>query len=211
MSYVLYGDPGSGSATVELALAHLGETVEVTDVPLDHDAQRQSNYAAINPQRKLPALVTPDGDILTESAAILISLDDRHPEGCLLPADLRRRAHALRWLLFLATEIYPVVEMIDYPARFQPELEGTPTLRRDELRSHFRTIWKQRWLQVEQAAGQPWFLADEFSALDIYVSVLSRWGQVSDWREKQLLQIEKISRAVATRPALADVWQRHFP
>lgn len=211
MSYVLYGDPGSGSATVELALAELGEAVDLVDISLDRDAQRGDDYAAINAQRKLPALVTPDGETLTESLAILLTLAERHPESVLLPHAPRERAQALRWLQFMASELYPVIEIIDYPERFQPELDATPEARRDEIRRGVREIWKRRWLLVEQAAGgAPWFLPDGFCLVDIYAAVMSRWAQVAEWREQNLPHVEGIAAAVAKRPGLESVWQRHF-
>ncbi|MGH8222901.1 MAG: glutathione S-transferase family protein, partial [Woeseiaceae bacterium] len=108
MTYVLYSDPGSGGATVELALAEIGADIELRGVPLERDAQRSADYAAVNPQRKLPTLVTPSGEVLTESAAILITLAERHPEARLLPpVPSPERAQALRWLLFIAAELYP--------------------------------------------------------------------------------------------------------
>lgn len=212
MGYVLYGDRRSGSATVELALAEIGAEVALEDVPLDTEAQRGAAYERVNPQRKLPTLVTPAGETLTESAAILITLAERYPQAGLLPdAGTPARARALRWLLFIATEIYPVVEMIDYPERFQPEEDTTDEARRAALRQHLRGIWKRRWLVAEAAVGgDPWFLAEGFSLVDIYAAVVSRWAQVEDWRKTALPRIEGIAAAVAARPSVADVWRRHF-
>ena len=62
--------------------------------------------SSIAPQRKVPALLTPQGETLTESAAILLTLDDRHPEAALLPPPgTADRAQALRWLLFISSEV----------------------------------------------------------------------------------------------------------
>lgn len=212
MTYVLYGDRGSGSATVELTLAEIGEEVELREVSLDDEAQRGETYATLNPERKLPTLLTPQGETLTESASILITLAERHPDALLLPPPKSaERAQALRWLIFIAAEIYPLIEIQDYPERFQPEGEATSGTRRDELRHHIREIWKKRWLIVEkQAGGDPWFLADRFSLVDIYIAVVSRWAHVSDWREEHLPRVEGIAGAIAARPALAPVWRRHF-
>ena len=45
--------------------------------------------------------------------------EERTPEAALLPTKgTPARAQALRWLLFPATEIYPIVEINDYPERF---------------------------------------------------------------------------------------------
>jgi len=212
MTYILYGDKGSGSATTELALAIIGADVDLVDVPLDRSAQHDDAYRKVNPQQKLPTLVTPDGEVLTESAAILITLAERFPAaGLLPPAGSAERALALRWLLFIATEIYPVVEMIDYPERFQPEGEEIDAERKKALRHHLRSIWKRRWLLVEGAvSGDPWFLAGGPSAVDVYAAVVSRWAQTSHWRSANIPRIEAIAGALAARPECAPVWRRHF-
>lgn len=211
-SYELYGDAGSGSATTELALAYIGVPVRLHERLLARNAQRAADYASVNPQRKLPTLVTPEGEILTESAAILLTLADRHPEAELLPADPVVRARALRWLLFMACELYPVIEIIDYPERFQPEADATPADRRERLREHARGIWRRRFSLVEDAAaGTPWFLDGGFSLLDPYAAVLSRWAQVDDWRADNLPRIDGIARSIAEHERLASTWRRHFP
>lgn len=212
MTYKLYGDKGSGSATIELALAEVGAKYDVFDVSLENDAQRGSDYASINAQRKLPTLITPMGETLTESAAILLTLAERYPQAKLLPEPgSRERAHALRWLLFIATELYPIIEIIDYPRRFQPDGDTISDDRCEEIRDHVREIWARRWLLVEEAAvGEPWFLAGCFSLLDIYAAVISRWGQTDDWRFANLPRVESIAAAIGIRPETASIWQRHF-
>ena len=65
---------------------------------------------------------------------------DRHPEAALLPAKgTPARALALRWLLFTATEIYPIVEINDYPERFPTDID-----RIDAMRERAREIWLAR-------------------------------------------------------------------
>ncbi|MBT6275913.1 MAG: hypothetical protein HOI95_17480, partial [Chromatiales bacterium] len=73
MNYTLYGAGRSGSLTIELALAEIGLDYRLKTVDLHDGAQRKDAFAAINPQRKLPALVTPDGQTLTESVASTIA------------------------------------------------------------------------------------------------------------------------------------------
>lgn len=110
MTYILYGDLGSGSAVVEMALAEIGAPVELRDVPLEGDHQLQADYRAINPMGRLPTLALPCGTVMTESLAILVALADRHPEAGLLPSPGDpARAVALRWMALLAGEFYPQV------------------------------------------------------------------------------------------------------
>jgi glutathione S-transferase len=59
----------------------------------------------------------------------------------------------------------------------------------------------------------PWFLASGFSIVDIYAAMFSRWrGSIGkDWLEEgHIPKLEKLAHAVARRPAIAPVWQRHF-
>ena len=207
MTYILYGNRRSGSLAVEMALAEIGADYEVREIDLDTEAQRNEAYASVNPQRKVPALVTPSGETLTESAAILLTLDDRHPEANLMPKDATERAQALRWLLFVATEIYPVVEINDYPERFSPTEEAVAG-----LRDVARSIWRKRWLLVEsEIAGAPYLLRSGFCLTDLYIAVVSRWAQQDAWRPENLPRVERLTAAVAQRPATAPVWSRHRP
>ena len=207
MTYLLYGSWRSGSCAVECALAEVGAEYEVREVSLREDEQRGSGYEEVNPQRKIPALVIDGGPVLTESAAILLTLDERHPEaGLLPPGGTARRAQALRWLLFAAAEIYPVVEINDYPERFAPDPAGT-----EAMRERAREIWRTRWLVVEEhVTGDPFLLPDGFSLTDVYLAVVSRWAQQDDWRPAHLPKVERLTAAVAARPAIAPVWARHF-
>ncbi|MGB5354080.1 MAG: glutathione S-transferase family protein [Woeseia sp.] len=209
--YQLYGDIGSGSAIVEMALAEIRADVQLREVPLKENAQKARKYAAINPQRKLPCLITPDGETLTESAAILLALDDRHRDSELLPTAPEQRALAYRWLIFMAAELYPLIEIVDYPERFQPEGEDTPAARRKVLTAHMEAMWQRRFLIVERAiGGDPWFLPGGFSALDIYVSVLSRWTRPEEFRKRELPKVERIAAKLAKRRRVNAVWRRHF-
>ena len=155
----------------------------------------------------MPALVIDGDQLLTESVAILLTLEERHPEaGLLPPKGTASRAHALRWLLFAATEIYPIVEINDYPERFATDPAET-----DAMRERAREIWRTRWLVVEEhASGDPYFASDGFSLTDIYLAVVSRWAQQNAWRPAHVPKVERLTEAVAARPAIAPVWARHF-
>ena len=205
MTYIIYGAPGSGSGIVEAACAELGVAYEARDLDARNDEHRGERFAALNPHRKMPTLELPDGEILTESVAILVTLDERHREAGLLPPPAsKERAQALRWMLFLATELYPLVEMIDYPARFAPSDEGARA-----LRERAEAMQRERWRLLEaQVAGSPYLLPGGFCATDLYITKLSVWLDAA-WRREQLPRVEALTAAVLGRPALAPVWARH--
>jgi glutathione S-transferase len=205
MKYIIHGAPGSGSGIVEAVCAEIGADYEVRDLDARSGEHRGEAYAAINPHRKMPTLEVEDGEIITESVAIVLTLDERHRETELLPTPgSKERAQALRWMLYLATEMYPMVEMIDYPERFASSADGAQAIRKraDE-------ILHERWRVLEaNVAGSPYLLASGFSATDLYITKFSVWLDAA-WRSEHLPKIDALTAAVLARPALAPVWARH--
>ncbi|MEC7657848.1 MAG: glutathione S-transferase family protein, partial [Pseudomonadota bacterium] len=140
-------------------------------------------------------------------AAILLTLDARHPDAGLLPQDQAARAQALRWLLFVATEIYPMVEINDYPERFAPTPNVAPG-----VREVARARWRVRWQIVEaEIAGDPYLLSSGFCLTNLYFAVVSRWALQDEWRPCNLPKVEVLTVAVKKCPASAPVWARHRP
>jgi len=207
MVYTLWGEPDSGSFMIEAALAEVGQPVNLVDIDLTNDEQHHAQYLAINPLGKIPALRFEDGTTIVQSAAILLALSEEHPEAHLMPAiDAPDRRHALRWLIHVAAEIYPLIEVYDYPLRFAPP-ETSDTAMRSRVRHRIR----ERWLFVEQAAcAEGSFLLSGFSAIDLAIAVISNWAIGGEWRSKECPKLTRIAETVSRRPAVAPVWHRHY-
>lgn len=206
MGYKLYGPLRSGAAMVELALAEIGADYSCVRTGLGKGGKDWTAYHAVNPTGKVPALETPDGDVLTESAAILLTLAERHPGSGLLPR--RRgpeRAKAVRWTVFVAAEVYPMIEIIDYPLRFVAESEAA------DLRERARERIRRRWLSVEQAIdGKPWLARRGPTVADLAVGVVSRWSAGAPWRREHCPGVDAIAAALAERASTRAVWKSHF-
>jgi glutathione S-transferase len=208
MTYILYGDKGSGAFSVEAVLAEAGASYEFKIISLERNEQRQPAFLAINPSGKMPALRLPEGQIVTESLAILLTLVDRFPDTKLLPVQASAaRTQAYRWLTFMASEIYPMVEISDYPDRFVANGDAKA------LRQKARERIRERLLILDSLCGGPWFLPSGFSVVDIYAAMFSRWrGSIGkEWlAEGHIPNLDNLAAAVAKRSAIAPVWQRHF-
>jgi len=206
--YRLYGTRRSGAAMVEMALAEIGAPYEFVVTGLGKAGKSDDAFFAINPTGKVPALTTPEGDVLTESAAILIALAGRHPSAGLLPTTRRKRdyATAIRWLVHVVAEIYPMIEIWDYPMRFVDDREAARV-----LKAHARERLRRRWLAVAHAlAGEPWLLESGFSAADLAIATVSRWTVGQRWRRQNTPRLDELALAVRERPLAGPVWQRHF-
>jgi glutathione S-transferase len=206
MAYTIFGDKGSGAFSVEAVLAEAGAPYEFYSVSLEKNEQKQPQFLAINPSGKIPALRLPEGEVITESSAILLTIADHFPTARLLPPQGgHARAQAFRWLAYMASEIYPMVEIVDYPERFAPA--GTEA---EALRIKARDRVRERMLLIERSIAGPFLLAGGFSICDIYAAMFSRWSVGKEWRAENLSRVTALAAAVAARPRIAPVWARHF-
>jgi glutathione S-transferase len=208
MSFTVFGDLGSGAFSAEAVLAEAGAPYEFHSVSLEKNEQRAPAFLAINPSGKIPALRLPEGGIVTESAAILLTIADYFPNAHLLPPQAdAMRASAYRWLAFMASEIYPMVEISDYPERFVTKDQA------EALRKHAQARIRERLTIVERFVDGPWFLPTGFSILDIYAAMFSRWkGSIGkEWlAEGHIPKLSALALELSQRKAIAPVWKRHF-
>ncbi|MGO4762448.1 maleylacetoacetate isomerase [Cupriavidus sp. 2KB_3] len=101
----------SATSRVRIALAMKGVQVDIVTVGIlgDGAENRQADYLGINPQGLVPALQTDEGELLTQSLAIVEYLDERFPLPPLLPKDGAGRAFSRSIALAIASEIHALV------------------------------------------------------------------------------------------------------
>ena len=98
----------SAAFRVRIALNLKGIAVEHASRHLRKGEQSSSDYAAINPQKLVPALVLDDGQVLTQSLAIMEYLEETHPEPPLLPREPVGRARVRSLSLIVSADIHPI-------------------------------------------------------------------------------------------------------
>jgi GST-like protein len=190
-----------GSALVEAALALAG----IPYLREERDYSTPDGRAAIralNPLGQVPTVVLPDGAVTSESAAIIMYIDELAPGAGLLPppGDPLRR-EALRWLVFMVAAIYPTFTYGDDPSAW-----GCG----DELRRSTHEHRAKLWRQLEGVAGQPWFLGERRSVLDVYIAVMTHWRPARAWFAETCPRLHAIATAVDRDPRLVDVWRVNF-
>ena len=206
--YTLWGRAGWGSAIVEAQLAWYGLpfTFEpVGDLFKEPDARLRLEQ--VNPLAQVPTLVMPDGTVMSESAAITLLLAEIAGKDSLVPAPgAAERGKFLRWLVFIVANIYPTFTYADDPARFV-----SVNAARDPFRAATDAYAQRLWKQLDGAAGSPWFLGARFSALDVYIDVMTRWRPKRSWFETETPRLFEIARRADRKPELAAVWKRNWP
>jgi GST-like protein len=206
--YTLWGRQGWGSTIVEAQLELYGLKYRYEPVEdLFRTPGAREKLEKVNPLAQVPTLVMPDGSIMSESAAITLLLADITGSDSLVPRPgAPERAKFLRWLVFLVANIYPTFTYADDPSRFV-----SVNAARDPFRAATDAYAQRLWRQVEREAGTPWFLGERFSALDIYVDIMTRWRPKRGWFEIETPRLFAIARRADALPELADVWKRNFP
>ncbi len=206
MAWTLYGARGWGSTLAEGALAWTGEPFTFVDVEgFDTPGPVRDRLLAVNPLARIPTLVAPEGQVLTESAAIILLLADRHPDSGLAPPPGHPdRARFLDRLAWFVSAVYPTFTYRDYPDRWAP---AAP----DELAANVDAFRCTLWRQFEDQVGDGAFvLGDTPSALDLYVTVMSHWRPRRPWLADHCPRLHAIALRAEALPVLAPVMARNF-
>ena len=104
----------SAAYRVRIALNLKGISYDMSAIHLTRDGGRQHTpeYRAVNPQARVPALELSNGEILTQSLAIIEYLDEIHPEPPFLPVDAVARAKTRAIAKLIACDIHPLNNLI---------------------------------------------------------------------------------------------------
>jgi len=204
--YQLYGQQNSGAAAIEAALELCEVAYRFIDVS---GAEAEQALAKLNPLKQIPTLQLPDGSLLTESAAILIHLGLSFPESSLLPANPAERDQAIRGLVYIVSNCYADIGIIDYPERW---LVVADEASRQDLMAGARRRLHWSWeVFADQFSGELYLGGETPGALDVLAAVVTRWAgsreHLRQVRPGFHAWLERIDR----HPTLAPVFARHWP
>ena len=150
----------------------------------------------------MPALV--DGDLsLYESAAIVLHVADRYPQSSLLPAaGSDERSLATRWLVHLTNTMQPQFIAVFGPARMVGAGASQELL--DQVKAGAQGVLAQQfdWIDGE-LAGHDYLVGNTFSAADLYLFMLTRWGRTLTPTSWERPNIAAHYARLAARPSVA--------
>jgi GST-like protein len=208
--YTLYTGRRSGAACVEVLMGALGLDVELRDAApwTEPVGAFHEQLKTVNPLAQLPTLVTPGGEVLTESVAILWTLLERHPSDWVPAMSTRDRAACLRWMQFAASTIYTAVGIADYPERWTV---ATDDAARTAVQDGAVARMKLGWDIVAGAhSGDRFFLGERPFVCDLYFANLSKWWKMRDHLRARHPAFCELMERVDALPEVVPVWQRHW-
>lgn len=109
---------------LHIMLEETGLEYTVHPINIMNGDQFEPAFLKISPNNKIPAIVDQDGPggeplALFESGAILIYLAEK--TGFFLPADARKRAQVLEWLMFQMGGVGPMLGQAHHFIKYAPE------------------------------------------------------------------------------------------
>ena len=159
----LYTWTAPNAQKISIMLEEIGLPYTVHPIDIEKGEQHAAKFLAVNPNRKVPAIVDHDGPhgapiTLFESGAILIYLAEK--SGQLLAREGAKRAITLQWLMFQMGNIGPTFHEAYYFLAQAPE-------RLPHAMEYFLTECARVLGVLDAHLGSHEFLAPTYSIADI--------------------------------------------
>jgi len=204
MTYQLFYALGSAAMGTRVMLEEIGVPYELIESTKDRTKPRPPEQMAINPNGWLPVLKWEDS-AMYECAAITVFLCDRHPEARLAPAlDDPTRGLYLQTLVYFSNSVQNAFQLNYYPDRFADTPEDEPSAQKRGIR-RLRETWG---IVNDQIGDNRWMLGERFSALDIYLFMLTTWLRSSRGHPavSEFPNVERIAQSVLLRDSIQLVY-----
>ncbi|WP_210484769.1 glutathione S-transferase family protein [Microvirga antarctica] len=196
----LYYYPGNASLVPHMMLREIGTPFELRLVDRAQNAQSSPDYLKLNPSGRIPVLVD-DGQVLYETAAIAMHLADRFPQAELAPAiGTPERSEFYKWMIHLSNTPQAEFRAWFYPHQHvadEAATESVKTAAGQRLNRMFDVISRE-------LGDKPWLLGERFSAADLLLFTLMRWGRGMPRPPRTLPNLAALAARVAARPAVQE-------
>ncbi|WP_343563642.1 glutathione S-transferase family protein [Kiloniella sp. b19] len=201
--YRLHYAPGLANLPIHMMLEEIGADYELVRVDNKKGEHKSEEYLKLNPLGRIPVLE--DGRLaISETAAIMLHLADRHMEARLVPDFTSpERARFYQWLMYLTNTVQPDFIILNYADRYTTSADGQDAVveaAQKRLQEHFGFI------DAHLAQKGPFMMGKAFSALDFFLIMLCRFGRNLPSHPRDLPALGQFCEAVLTRPSV----QRSF-
>jgi glutathione S-transferase len=202
---ILYYAPTACSIAPHIALEETGIPFEPRALDLAKGDHLSTDYLAVNPAGRVPALIV-DGRLITEVPALLTYIAGLSPQTALVPEPgTLDHARCFEWLGFLSSTLHVAYAQFRRPQRFLEP--GSPCT--DELSSQGKDITIGYYREVERRLDGRWAAGEHYSIADIYLFPFFTWA----WRlefdiERECPKWTDLFRRVKARPAAIRALER---
>lgn len=183
---------------ISIALEEMGLEYQIIPINILENDQFQSDFLAISPNNKIPAIVDQDGPhgraiSIFESGAILQYLGRK--TGLFYPADEVKRIQVEQWLMWQMGGLGPMLGQNHHFSRFAPERIAYATERYVNESKRLYGVLNKQLVGQEHVAG-------EYSIADM---AIFPWLLRHDWQQITLEDYPEVSKYIDrlnARPAV---------
>jgi len=198
----LHYKPGACSMASHIILNELGTSFELDKT--DTEAGRTEageDFRKISPNGYVPALVTDDGEIITENPAVLQYLADQSPDTGLAPKNgTLERTRLQEVLNFVSSELHK---------SFSPFFSGS-ALDGDARQQAEASVGRSvAHIERSLADGRAYLLGDTFTIADAYAFVVLNWANfvgvsLDAWPKTKIYVARVAARPAAVKAMLTE-------
>lgn len=201
--YQLYMLPGACSMAVHAILHEIGVPFEAHT--MDKTTLKQEDYLKMNPRGNVP-LLTDDGFVIREGAAIITWLCDKHgfpywPQASV--GNGHGRAQALQWLAYMNATLHPAYSKVMW---LKSNVKDEAT--RDQLvllaSQQIQTLWDEL---NQQLANTTFLCGEQPSPADFLMAVIANWQGFLPQPVIFGPNLQRTLKAVTSRPSFQAALQ----
>lgn len=204
MTLKLFISPGTCAFVPHAALELAGAPFEPISLKLHRGEHRSADYLALNPRGQVPLLVD-DGEVVSQTVAILLHLDAKLPQAGILPAAGMARTRALQTLIWMNNTVHPTFAHVFMPQKFTDDEAAQKSVRAFATERYRELLAEMEALSAQAA---PWLAGAQPGALDAYALTLLRWGGYAHINPADFPATWDLAQRFAALPAVARAVER---
>ena len=164
--YHIYGRSGAGSLIAEfmLQLAQQSYSIEFPE----REQLQSPEFKKLNPLGRIPVLITPQGDVIYETLAIIYHFADKF--GGIAPAPgTPQRDRFNQFLALFATSVYPAYHRQHHTYQYSSDETAF-----EPIKQSARVMNNKLYDYIENQLN-PYICGDMLTAADFYLYMVHRW------------------------------------
>jgi len=195
--WTLYSAPGTCALASHIALREAGADFDLVTLDFGSGQQQSSDFLAINPKGRVPALVTDNG-VLTETPALLAFIAQSFPQAQLAPLDdAFAFARMQEFNGYIASTVHVAHAHKRRGGRWADDAAAI-----EAMRAKVPQTMSACAAQIEARLVGPWVLGDRYSVADGYLFTVAEWFAGDGVDMKHFPHIVAHLDRVRARPAV---------
>lgn len=200
--------PASPRAMKVMTLAqHLRLDCEIRIVDLFKGDNQKPEFAALNPNKKMPVLED-DGFVLWESNAILQYMASKKPESGLWPSDPKRQADVSRWQFWDMAHWDPTCAIFVFE-RVVKKLSGQGDPDPTQLAKGEQDFHRYADVLNGTLKGRKWLTGANLTVADFSIGAGMIYAKQARYPAAQYSEIQRWYETLAALPAWKKVVPEH--